>query len=253
MDPNILVLTPMKNAAKHLDRYFANLETLDQDPKTISLGFLVSDSPDGTWEALQQRLPELQARYRRVTMRQKDFEFTVPDGLSRWSNAIQPARRTVLAKSRNHLLFAALDDEDWVLWIDVDVASYPSDVITQMRATGKSIVHPNCVMSPGGKSFDGNAWRESGTLFMHGMRGRGLVRLEGVGGTMLFIRADIHRDGLIFPAYPYGVRSPYARVRNEVSGVGGGEYETEGLAHMAKDMGHETWGMPDLEIVHYAE
>lgn len=253
MSPTIVVLTPMKNAAKHLDRYFANLASLEQDPATISLGFLVSDSTDGTWEALQARRAELEARYRRVTMIARDFDFTVPDGMSRWSNVLQPARRIVLSKSRNHLLFAALGDEEWALWIDVDVASYPADVVTQMLATGKSILHPNCVIAPGGKAFDGNAWRQGGTLFMHGMRGRGLVRLEGVGGTMLFIRADIHRDGLIFPAFPYGVRSPYARSRNEVAGLGGGEYETEGLAMMAKDMGHETWGMPDLEIVHYPE
>ncbi|HLP23356.1 MAG TPA: hypothetical protein VK139_04865 [Microbacteriaceae bacterium] len=253
MEPTMLIATPMKNAARHLDRYFSNLETLEQDPKTISLGFLVSDSPDGTWEELQRRKPELEARYRRVTMRQKDFAFEVPFGLSRWSNVIQSQRRIVLAKSRNHLLFSALDDEEWVLWLDVDVASFPHDVVSQMWATGKSILHPNCVTAPGGRSFDGNAWRHSGTLFMHGMRGQGLVRLEGVGGTMLLIKGDIHRDGLVFPSYPYGRRSPYARIRNEVTGVGGGEYETEGLAHMAKDMGHETWGMPDLEIVHLPE
>lgn len=253
MQPHVLVLTPMKNAAKHLDRYFANLETLEQDPATISLGFLVSDSTDGTLAALENRRADLEARYRRVTIVAKDFHFQIPDSLTRWSNAIQPQRRIVLAKSRNHLLFAALDDEDWALWIDVDVTWYPPDVLSQMWATGKSIVHPNCVISPGGKSFDGNAWREAGTRFMHGMRGQHLVRLEGVGGTMLLIRADIHRDGLVFPAFPYGVRSPFARLRNEVSGVGGGEYETEGLAHMAKDMGYETWGMPDLEILHNPE
>jgi hypothetical protein len=30
-----------------------------------------------------------------------------------------------------------------------------------------------------------------------------------------------------------------------------GEIETEGLAIMAKDMGIECWGLPDLEIRHY--
>ncbi|MEY2698269.1 MAG: hypothetical protein RL720_225 [Actinomycetota bacterium] len=253
MAEKLLILTPMKNATRHLDRYFRNLSQLEQDPATISLGFLVSDSTDGTLEALTEREPELRKKYRDVTITARDFGYAVPEGLTRWSNVVQPARRTVLAKSRNHLLFAALKDEDWALWIDVDVASYPADVVTQMWETGKSIIHPNCVFEPGGRAFDGNAWRQAGTLFMHGMRGHKLVRLEGVGGTMLLVRADIHRDGLVFPAFPYGVRSPFARHRNEVAGVGGGEYETEGLAFMAKDMGHETWGMPDLEIVHYPE
>jgi hypothetical protein len=30
-----------------------------------------------------------------------------------------------------------------------------------------------------------------------------------------------------------------------------GEIETEGFAIMAKDMGVECWGLPDLEIFHY--
>lgn len=240
----------MKQAAAHLDRYFANLAALEQDPADISLGFLVSDSSDGTADAVRARLPELQSTYRRVTLVERDFGFEVPEGMRRWSAAIQAPRRTVLARSRNHLLFHALADEDWVLWVDVDVTAYPPDVVTRLLATGKSIVHPHCVVSPGGASFDGNSWRNAGALRMDRMRGRGLVRLEGVGGTMLLIRADVHRDGLVFPAYPYGVRSPQARRGNAVNGRLGGELETEGLALMAKDMGHEVWGMPDLEIVH---
>ena len=31
-----------------------------------------------------------------------------------------------------------------------------------------------------------------------------LVELDAVGGTVLFIRADVHRDGLVFPPFPYG-------------------------------------------------
>lgn len=253
MAPTILVLTPMKNAARFLDRYFENLAALEQDPADISLGFLVSDSTDGTLEALRKRQPELEERYRKVTIIEKDFGFSVPEDLRRWSASIQAPRRIILAKSRNHLLFRAMDDEDWALWIDVDVAFWPPDVITRMWATGKSIVHPNCVVEPGGASFDGNAWRLGGNLYMHGMRHLDLVRLDGVGGTMLLVKGDIHRDGLVWPAYPYGARSPYARPRNNVTGRDGGELETEGLALMAKDMGHECWGMPNLEIVHYAE
>lgn len=70
---------------------------------------------------------------------------------------------------------------------------------------------------------------------------------------MLLVRADIHRDGLVFPAFPYGVASPHRRGANAVTGRLGGEVETEGFALMAKDMGHEVWGMPDLEIVHLPE
>ena len=49
--------------------------------------------------------------------------------------------------------------------------------------------------------------------------------LDAVGGTMLLVFADAHRDGLNFPAYPFGRANPLVR-----AGVGGGEMETEGSA-----------------------
>ena len=69
------------------------------------------------------------------------------------------------------------------------------------------------------------------------------MRLDAVGGTMLLVKADLHRDGLIFPSFPYGRPSPRAR-------PGRGELDTEGLGLMAGDMGHQCWGMPHLEIRH---
>lgn len=34
-----------------------------------------------------------------------------------------------------------------------------------------------------------------------------LVELDAIGGVMILLRADLHRDGLIFPPYPcVGVR-----------------------------------------------
>lgn len=80
--------------------------------------------------------------------------------------------------------------------------------------------------------------------------GEELVRLDGVGATMLLIRADLHREGLVFPTYLYGRRSPFARDPSPYDDIGVGEVETEGLGLMAKDMGYECWGMPNLEIVH---
>ena len=76
---------------------------------------------------------------------------------------MQIPRRTILAKSRNHLLMRALGDEDWVLWIDVDVAEYPADIVERLLAYGKEILQPHCVVSPGGKTFDLNAWARDGT------------------------------------------------------------------------------------------
>jgi hypothetical protein len=67
---------------------------------------------------------------------------------------------------------------------------------------------------------------------------------------MLLVRADLHREGLVFPPFPYGRPNRFARATNPLMGDGMGEVETEGLGLMAKDMGHECWGMPNLEVVH---
>jgi hypothetical protein len=131
-----------------------------------------------------------------------------------------------------------------VLWIDVDVIEYPSDIIERLLDTGKSIVHPHCVLDYGGGTFDLNAWRDHGRLHMDALRAEGdLVKLDAVGGTMLLVKADIHRDGLVFPSFPYGRPSAAAR-------PGQAELDTEGLGLMARDMGHQCWGLPNLEIKH---
>lgn len=61
----------------------------------------------------------------------------------------------------------------------------------------------------------------------------GLARVDGVGGGMLLVRAQLHRHGLIFPVSPYRHR-----------------IETEGLAMMALDMGEMAYAVPLLEVQH---
>lgn len=244
----VLILTPVKDAAHHLDRYFRGICSLTYRRDLLSLAILESDSTDGTYDAIERRLPELNEAFLRVKLHKKDFGFRLPADCPRYANHVQVRRRTVLAKSRNHLLFRALEDADWVLWLDADVIEYPADSIERLLATGKDIVHPNCVYEYGGQSFDLNAWRKRGKLHLHDLRGEGdLVPLDSVGGTMLLVRADVHRDGLIFPAFPYGLRNPKIRKNNYWMG----ELETEGFGIMASDLGVQCWGMPNFEIKHH--
>lgn len=50
--PTVLVLTPVKDAAAHLDTHLAALERLDWPRQQLALGYLESDSLDGTHERL---------------------------------------------------------------------------------------------------------------------------------------------------------------------------------------------------------
>jgi GT2 family glycosyltransferase len=244
----ILILTPVKDAAKHLEAYFAGLLKLTYPKELISLGILEGDSCDHTYELALRAAGAAQDVFSRVNVWKKDFGFHIPPGVERWAPAIQLRRRGALAKARNHLLFHSLEDEDWVLWLDVDVVEYPANIIEKLLAAGKDIVQPHCVREYGGPTFDLNAWRAQGTLHLEDLRTEGeLVELDSVGGTMLLVRADRHRDGLVFPCFPYGKGN--ARIRRNNYWMG--EIETEGLGIMADDMGVKCWGMPRMEIKHH--
>jgi glycosyltransferase involved in cell wall biosynthesis len=250
-NPNVLILTPLKGAVRHLPRYVELIERLDWPRDHLSVALLEGDSADGTYAVAEGLLPRLGRRARRAELYKRDFGFNMPAGVPRWAPAFQLMRRSVLARARNHLLFRALDDEDWVLWIDVDVIDYPPDILRELLAAMVDIVVPHCVNTPGGKTFDLNNWAAEGTVTLADARGSGLMRLDAVGGTMLLIRADVHRDGLVFPTYRYGVESP--KIRKDHPLWGKGEIETEGLGAMASDMGIQCWGMPDIEIIHADE
>lgn len=244
--PEVLILTPAKNATAHVKTYLHNLERLSYPREQRSLGILVSDSHDTTFSDLQQKLSCLEADFQRVELFSKDFGYHLPDTLPRWTAKIQLQRRSILARSRNHLLFRTLKNESWVLWLDIDVIEYPEDIIERLLATGKNIVQPNCVLEYGGVSYDQNAWRGSHKLLLSDLRQEAdLVRLDSVGGTMLLVQADLHRDGLIFPSFPY---NPARNIQIPADVL---RIETEGFGLMAKDMGHQAWGLPRLEICHY--
>lgn len=247
----VLILTPVKDAAAHLDGYFANLAALDQRGLTLSLGLLESDSLDNTYARARQGIEALAGRFARTALWRKPFGYRLPPGVPRWAHEHQLARRAVLARSRNHLLFRALDDEDWVLWLDVDVIQYPPDLIQRLLATEKSIVQPHCVLGYGGRTFDQNAWAGKPPRTMDAMRKDGpIVPLDSVGGSCLLVAADLHRDGLIFPPYLYGRAHPAARAPGPWAPQPPGEIETEGFGLMARDMGQQCWGLPTFEILH---
>lgn len=247
----VVVLTPVKDAAHHAESYVDRILRLEHPRDQLSVAVLASDSVDGTVEAFDAAFERLREVGISASVFERDFGYRLPEGVPRWEPSVQLDRRRVLAKSRNHLLSRGLGDADWALWLDVDVIDFPSDVIGRMIEVDGDIVHPKCVRASDGEVFDLNAWTDRGRWHLDDYAGLGLVELHAVGGTMLLVRADCHRDGLVWPAYLHGVTNP--RIRNDPEQVGRheiGEIETEGLAIMADDMGLVCVGMPDLTIVH---
>jgi hypothetical protein len=249
----ILILTPIKDGRARLPRYMELVSRLDSAGAPLSIAFIEGDSRDGSYDALQDALPSLTGRFDRVEAYQADEGF-VFDG-PRWAPGLQKRRRAAIARARNRLLETALGKAAWVLWLDVDLIDYPSDLLVRLLAAQKDIVVPHCVLPQGG-SFDLNTFifapksggrddpadlheglfqppRGKGRLYLEDVVDQQLVRVDSVGGTALLVRGDLHRQGLRFPAESYG-----------------GYIETEGLAMMARDRGVGCWALPQLKIVH---
>lgn len=168
LNGTVLILSPMHNRAHQskgelaMDRYFRLLSQLDYPKDLISLAVLEGDSTDNTYAELKTSMSRLKGTgYRRLMLLQKDWGYTVPGGKEeRHRHVHQLSRRAHLARVRNHLVVTALRDEEWVLWLDADLWSYPPDLIQQLQASGKDFVVPHCVVEKG-QTFDLNSWQET--------------------------------------------------------------------------------------------
>jgi mannan polymerase complexes MNN9 subunit len=182
----------------------------------------------------------------------------------------QKARRASMAAARNALLFSVLGPAtSWVLWLDSDIVETPPTLIQDLAGHDKPIITPNCMQrfynKERGKTdvrpYDFNNWIDSPTAqglaskmgpdevlfegyssmatyrtlmaYMAGTDGdhKKVIELDGVGGTALLVKADVHRDGAMFPSFPF-----YHLI------------ETEGFAKMARRLGWKSYGLPNYYV-----
>ena len=164
----VLILTPLKNAAKYLPRYFELIDNMKYPKHLINIAFLVSDTTDDTVDILRSTANRFLNRYKNsydsITIYEKDFKFELPED-KRHDFELQPLRRSYMARSRNYLLTAALrQDHAWVLWLDVDVIDYPDSIIEDLQSVDVDVVVPNCLRETDDNSFwgyDKNNWQET--------------------------------------------------------------------------------------------
>ncbi|XP_064613254.1 uncharacterized protein LOC135477034 [Liolophura sinensis] len=258
----VLVLTPVHNAADHLEHFSEILMTLTYPRPLLSLALGEDSSTDETMPAAVAIHEKLSQRFRRVSIIRLNLSGQLHGNVrTKHDEGVQYSRRTHLARARNMLLKSALSDEKWVLWIDSDVKVIPSNLVEQLLSAEKDVVVPLCVRNDPyhhiKKVYDKNTWRETETslrqqrespadklflegygpsnrIYLNSLRPEGrVVPLDGVGACSLLVRADCHREGLIFPDFIYDHH-----------------VETEGLAKMARDKGYGVFGMPFVEVVH---
>ncbi|MGH1329343.1 MAG: glycosyltransferase [Paracoccaceae bacterium] len=255
--PQVALFVPVKDGAAFLDRHMALIKALDWPKSRLRLVYCEGDSADDSrakLEALKQIEGPQFAGFEILSHRSG----LVLDRAKRWEPRMQFKRRCALARARNWMIKQGLKDQDeWVLWLDVDVCDFPTNILKTLLAAKEKIVTPDCVLSPGGPSFDLNAYLEIGharrsefykyvkaglfqppagywrRMHMHDLRFLEKTPLNAVGGTMLLVHGSVHRAGLIFPERPY---------RHLI--------ETEAFGRMAYDAGLIPIGLPNVEIRH---
>lgn len=210
-------------------------------------------------------------RFASVTIMRQDFEPPLASQLEseRHKMSNQKARRAAMSKARNSLLFTTLGPTTaWVLWLDSDIVETPATLLQDLARHDKPIIVPNCYQRFFDKDkdamdvrpYDYNSWIDSSTaqtlaskmdkdeILLEGYAEmatyRGLmafmsdggnkdreIQLDGVGGTALLVKADVHRDGAMFPPFAF-----YHLI------------ETEGFAKMAHRLGWQSWGLPNYFV-----
>lgn len=212
----------------------------------------------------------MQTRFKSIIILRQDFEPAINSQLEseRHKMENQKERRAVMAKARNSLLFTTLGPStSWVLWLDSDIVESPPSLIQDLASHDKDVIVPNCYqryydeeqkrMSE--RAYDFNSWQDSDTaqqigatmgpdeILLEGYAEMATYRslmaymvtgddvhvevpLDGVGGTALLVKADVHRDGAMFPPFAF-----YHLI------------ETEGFAKMAKRLNKQPYGLPNYK------
>ncbi|CBF77614.1 Anp1-domain-containing protein [Aspergillus tetrazonus] len=272
----VLILTPLRDASFHLNRYFDLIYKLTYPHELIDLAFLVGDTKDDTLATLASELQRIQDQgdkvaFRSATIIQKDFgtdfEMNVED---RHSFAAQGPRRKAIGRARNYLLYSALKpDHSWVYWRDVDIVDSPDTILEDFIAHDKDILVPNIwfhrykdgVDIEG--RFDYNSWIESDkgrrlratldpdTILAEGYKeyDTGREYLVGMGDWRNDKDKEVELDGIggvniVVKAdvHRSGINFPAYAFENQA--------ETEGFARMAKRAGYQVIGLPNYVVWH---
>jgi cellulose synthase/poly-beta-1,6-N-acetylglucosamine synthase-like glycosyltransferase len=146
----VLILTPLRDAAPYLTKYFDLLSDLTYPHDLIDLAFLVGDSRDDTLAVLASELDRIQKRedkirFRSATIVEKDFGAKLDMEVhEKHSFEAQGPRRKAIGRARNYLLYAALKPEhSWVYWRDVDIVDSPKKILEDFMAHDRDILVPS--------------------------------------------------------------------------------------------------------------
>lgn len=149
-EERVLILTPLRDAARHIESYFDLISQLTYPHRLIDLAFLVGDTKDDTVAVLAAELERIQGMpdgipFHSAMIIEKDFGVTMgQDVEDRHGFAAQGPRRKAMGRARNYLLNTALKPEhSWVYWRDVDIQDSPNKIIEDLVAHDRDIIVPS--------------------------------------------------------------------------------------------------------------
>lgn len=235
--------------------FLAVLRSTDLDFATISVAFTTS-SPSH-FDALKAALPRLP--FARITIFHSADVQTGVIYTDRHASGAQLARRSALASMRNQLMLRSIADEQHLLWLDADVVELSPGIVQRMllhseQNENAGIITAECHQNQM-DNYDKNAWKLSSSSqsrllgpIADGDRENAvnelvatrdfvpalidktidddLFALDSVGGTILYIRADLVRQGVTFPLY-----NAVGTTWSQAGWIG---VETEGICYVAR-------------------
>ncbi|KAI1101491.1 glycosyltransferase family 62 protein [Jackrogersella minutella] len=178
----------------------------------------------------------------------------------RHKDEYQRKRRGLIASARNYLMARALQDEAHVIWVDADIVEFSKGVIQTMighavKREDVGIITALCTQTITA-NYDKNAWSvnrqvpllvgpvgdddlntaadqlvETRTYvdeLIKGTKDDDILPLDSVGGTILYIKADVVRQGINFPT-SYVVGTTWSH-------EGWVGIESEGICYMASHL-----------------
>lgn len=238
-------------------------KTREGNAATVALQAAIANTQNGPEE---QRFASIT-----ILRQDFDPPLASQDEAERHKKENQRARRSAMSRARNSLLFTTLGPTtSWILWLDSDVVESLPTLIQDMASHDKPVLVANCfqryINDKGKKDirpYDYNSWQDSqvaqdmaanmapddiivegypdmatyrSLMAMTADTGetrdqRHIIPLDGVGGTALLVKAEVHRDGAMFPPFSF-----YHLM------------ETEGFAKMARRLGWGCWGLPNYFV-----
>lgn len=261
--PMVMLATLVKDPESWGDNrtfasYMGLIASFDYPRELLSISVLIGSA--SYFKEIEAQAPALVHNYgfRHFTIIYRGIN-TATSRIDRHQNAVQGHRRRTLAMLRNFLLYASIQHEEGVLWLDADIISVPHHLLKKVVQSGKPIVAVRCMATASeGQEFDLNTWKGERRIPAHGLDEFQLsefvpgpqdvkflldfannnvewTEVDSVGATFLYVQSNLHREGVIF--------LPYHAVGTTWERDGYDAIESEGLCYLAKHLGYTCWGL----------